>query len=53
VLNESDDKFRRKFDKSEENPLRVIEQLHFHSKQNSEYISELRTALIESGIYKH
>ena len=53
VYEEFDDKYRRKFDEDEQHPLRVIEQLHFHSVQNHRYIDELRNALIKSGIHKH
>lgn len=52
VLDNKDEKYLRKFDDEENHPLRVIEQLHFHSIQNHRYISELRTALIKSGIHK-
>lgn len=41
---------KRKFDHDIENPLRVVEKLHYHTAANSRYIDELRTALIESGI---
>lgn len=41
---------KRKFDNDIENPLRVIEKLHYHTATNSRYIDELRKALIESGI---
>lgn len=44
--------FVRKFDGELDNELRAIEQLHFHALENHRYISELRTALIESGIHK-
>lgn len=52
VFNGKDDKYLRKFDEEENHPLRVIEQLHFHSIQNHRYISELRSALIKSGIHR-
>ncbi len=52
VLDNKDEKYLRKFDDEENHPLRVIEQLHFHSIQNHRYISELRKALIKSGIHK-
>jgi len=52
VLDNKDEKYLRKFDDEDNHPLRVIEQLHFHSIQNHRYISELRTALIKSGIHK-
>jgi len=44
------DKYRRKFDDNESEKLRVLEQMHYHCKHNPKYISELRQALVESGI---
>ena len=44
------DRYRRKFDKDLNNELRVIEELHYHSINDSRYISEIRTALIEQGM---
>lgn len=44
------DRYRRKFDKYLNNELRVIEELHYHSINDSRYISEIRTALIEQGM---
>ena len=52
TLNDKDEKYLRKFDEEENHPLRVIEQLHFHSIQDHRYISELRKALIKSGIHR-
>ena len=46
-----DEKYTRKFDGNENNALRVIEQLHYHSANNPRYISELKQVLRESGIY--
>ena len=50
VLPDDDERYRRKFDGDLEHELRVIEELHYHSINDSRYISELRTALIEEGI---
>ena len=47
---ENDEKFRRKFDNDLNHELRVLEELHYHSVNDSRYISEIRTALIEEGI---
>jgi len=44
------DRFKRKFDDSLENPLRIIEELHYHSSHNPRYISELKRALVQTGI---
>lgn len=43
--------YTRKFDSNELHELRVLEQLHYHSANNPQYISELKQVLIESGIY--
>jgi len=49
VLPDNDDRFRRKFDEDLEHPLRVCEELYYHSATNNAYIEELRTALRETG----
>lgn len=41
---------RRKFDEDLESPLRVCEELYYHSEQNSRYIQELNRALEDMGI---
>ena len=46
----NEDKYKRKFDNNENEVLRVIEQMHYHCKHNSQYISEIRQTLVESGI---
>lgn len=50
VADEKNDRFKRKFDGDLNNELRVLEELHYHSINDSRYISELRTALIEEGM---
>lgn len=50
VLPESNDRFRRKFDGDLKNELRVIEEIHYHSINDSRYIAEIRAALIEQGL---
>jgi type III restriction enzyme len=50
VLPVSNDRFRRKFDGDLEHELRVLEELHYHSINNSRYIAEIRAALIEQGM---
>ena len=47
---ENDEKFRRKFDDDLNHELRVLEELHYHSVNDSRYIFEIRTALIKEGI---
>lgn len=50
VLPASNDRFRRKFDGDLEHELRVLEELHYHSINDSRYIAEIRAALIEQGM---
>ena len=50
VLPSSDDRFRRKFDGDIEHELRVLEELNYHSINDSRYITEIRQALIEQGM---
>lgn len=50
VLPENRDRFRRKFDDHLDHDLRVIEELHYHSINDSRYIAEIRQALVEQGI---
>lgn len=47
---EGSDRFRRKFDGDLDHELRVIEELHYHSINDSRYIAEIRAALVEQGI---
>lgn len=47
---DEDNRFVRKFDENELEPLRVIEQLHYHSASNPKYIQEIRQTLRETGI---
>ena len=50
VLPNNDERFRRKFDGNVEHELRVIEELHYHSINDSDYIRKLRTQLIKEGL---
>ena len=43
-------KFKRKYDFDLENKNRILETMYFHSKNDSKYISELKQALIETGL---
>lgn len=45
-----DQKYVRKFDNNENEELRLLEQLYYHSAHNPKYIQEIRQALIASGI---
>lgn len=44
------EEFKRKFDDDLENDLRILEELHFHSFNESRYIAELKTALVNEGL---
>jgi len=50
VTDENNDRFQRKYDNNLTYEIRVLEELHYHSINDSRYISELRTALIEEGM---
>ena len=47
---EDDKKFRRKFDSDLNHEIRVLEELHYHSVNDSRYISEIHIALRDEGI---
>ncbi|NVK52540.1 MAG: DEAD/DEAH box helicase family protein [Flavobacteriaceae bacterium] len=51
-LEEGQDLFKRKFDDEPSNDLKVLEELYYHTKEDNRYISELKKALVESGIYE-
>ncbi|MEJ5266263.1 MAG: DEAD/DEAH box helicase family protein [Bacteroidales bacterium] len=51
-LSKGQDKFTRKFDDDISNDLRILEELYYHTKEDSRYISELKKALIDTGIYE-
>ena len=51
-LEEGQDPFTRKFDDTISNDLKILEELYYHTKEDSRYISELKQALIETGIYE-
>lgn len=48
--NDVSTKYIRKLDGDLENELRVLEQLHFHSQDESRYIAEIRQTLDKTGI---
>ena len=50
VADDNPDRYRRKFDSDLTAELRVLEELHYHSVNDSKYISEIRTALIDEGL---
>ncbi len=49
-LDETEDKYKRKFDEDIENDMRIVETLHYHSAHNPDYISEIKSTLKEIGI---
>lgn len=52
ALEKGQDKFTRKFDDDISNDLKILEELYYHTKEDSRYISELKRALVYSGIYE-
>ena len=48
---ENRDRFKRKFDKNLDNELRILEELHYHSNDEHRYISEIKLALKEVGMW--
>jgi type III restriction enzyme len=50
VIEKSQDKFKRKYDEDIENELRILEELHYHSLNDSRYITEIKAELIKTGI---
>ncbi|MGV3630552.1 MAG: DEAD/DEAH box helicase family protein [Bacteroidota bacterium] len=51
-MEEGEDKYTRKFDNDIDNDLKILEELYYHTKEDSRYISELKKALVISGIYE-
>jgi type III restriction enzyme len=49
-LDETQDRFRRKFDEDISNELKIIETLHYHCYQEPKYIQEIKSTLTEIGI---
>jgi type III restriction enzyme len=52
AIEQGQDKFTRKYDDDQSNDLKILEELYYHTKDDSRYISELKKALVESGIYE-
>jgi type III restriction enzyme len=52
TLSKGQDKYTRKYDNDISNDLKILEELYYHTKEDSRYIAELKKALIESGIYE-
>ncbi len=47
---EHEDKDKRKFDENMTHELRVLEEFHYHSINDPPYISEIKKALVQSGL---
>jgi len=52
ALEEGQDQYTRKYDDDISNDMKVLEELYYHTKEDNRYISELKKALVESGIYE-
>ncbi|MEA2106488.1 MAG: DEAD/DEAH box helicase family protein, partial [Bacteroidota bacterium] len=52
TLEEGQDQYTRKYDDDTSNDLKILEELYYHTKEDNRYISELKKALVESGIYE-
>ncbi|MBR1844449.1 MAG: DEAD/DEAH box helicase family protein [Lachnospiraceae bacterium] len=48
-LKSDDPLYQRKFDEDLDNPLRMCETLLYHCQTDSEYLSEIKKALVETG----
>lgn len=52
TIEQGQDKYIRKYDDDVSNELKILEELYYHAKEDSKYISELKKALEDSGIYE-
>ncbi len=50
VIDNEQEKYKRKYDSDIDNPLRICEELYYHCQNDSRYIGELNNALREIGI---
>ena len=50
AIGSDDDKYRRKFDDEPESELCILEQLHYHTSRDVQYIHEIQQTLDEIGI---
>jgi type III restriction enzyme len=50
TIEDGQDRFKRKYDEDINSELRVLEELHYHSLNDSRYISEIRSELVKTGI---
>jgi len=47
VLDKTQNKYKRKFDEDTQNELRILEELYFHSWNESRYVADLKNAIRE------
>lgn len=52
ALEDGHDLYQRKYDDDLGNDLKALEELYYHTKEDNRYISELKKALVETGIYE-
>ena len=50
TLDDTEDKYKRKYDDDLDNELRILEELYYHSINEPKYISDLKKELKEKGI---
>lgn len=50
LIQEEQERYKRKYDNDIDNPLRICEELYYHCQNDSRYIAELHQALKEIGI---
>ncbi len=50
VTEKGQDRFKRKYDEDINSELRILEELHYHSLNDSRYIAEIKSELVKSGI---
>ncbi len=49
-VNNKQELYLRKYDDEKDNELKILEELYYHTKEDSRYISELHHALVEIGV---
>ena len=50
IIEEDQDRFKRKYDEDINSEIRLLEELHYHSLNDSRYIAEIKSELVKSGI---
>jgi len=53
IIEEGQDKYKRKYDDDVSNDLKILEELYYHTIDDSKYISEITNALVSTGIMDH